>query len=201
MLRTHKLSERHANGAGPNRWDTISHLTTPQLCRPVVRHALSCDTPNQTHQSTYDYCRLKRIRRHKDLRDRNQPQPRRLKNGTRMNTDRADFRGSRKENTQQSYPRWPTPPIHPRPSAKSAKIRVPFVALTDPPSQQPATSIQLLTTDACRHHCRPSVTPNPNRDTNFRPLSPKTHQATQRPTRQKSALQKGQKNRTRMNAD
>jgi hypothetical protein len=65
MLRTHKLSERLANSAGQRRWATISHLTTPHLCRPVAHHALSCDIPNPMHYSTYDYCRLKRATRHK----------------------------------------------------------------------------------------------------------------------------------------
>ena len=60
----------------------------------------------------------------------------------------------------------------------------------------PATSNQHPTTDNCRLSppLSPSATPKPSRETNFRPLSPKTHQATQRPTRQKSALQEGQKN-------
>ena len=96
MLRTHKLSERHANGAGSSRWSTISHLTPPHLCRPVARHALSCDTPNPTQHSTYDYCRPKRIRRHQAPTRHRSALLQGQKNWTRMYTDLADGCGSRR---------------------------------------------------------------------------------------------------------
>ena len=157
MLRTHKLSERHANGAGSSRWSTISHLTPPHLCRSVARHALSCDTPNPTQHSTYGYCRQKRETRHKSVRRHNS-------HATKIRPDLDDLRmghgfsrierifadqekGSLSKAIRYGNASRPSPSIrvHPPNPRKSASYSSPTHRLAPP-----ASSIEHLTTVACR---------------------------------------------------